>query len=403
MLCEIASGLDPYRYEVQIALTLGKTILRWPADHVPVVLLPDQVPMDFVSSIWMRRLQKNFALLMLLFIGRWPMEPNSQFKELASAVSVFRTMSGVLGRYILAWRPDCIVSFLPNSNMLTLLAKAWYKFPTPVVCSDRNHLSSELTRLPWPQLRRRFIRRFYRNAAAHIAVAPDVANDLHNNFDVPPELIQTIINGVDIARLKQLADAPAPYMRNSTTLRLLSVGRLNQQKGFDILLRAMGRIRHLPWQLTILGQGEEEDTLRKLSAQEGITDRIEFPGWQANPYPWMKHSDLFVLSSRWEGMPNVLLEAMAIGLPTVATDCPTGPRLLLDNGRVGRLVETGSESRLAEAIASLLVAPDERRRLATLAIEHCKQYTTDAMIDAYRTLIDKVIAGPSQNEFSSLH
>jgi glycosyltransferase involved in cell wall biosynthesis len=118
---------------------------------------------------------------------------------------------------------------------------------------------------------------------------------------------------------------------------------------------------------------------------------VVFAGWQSNPYAWMRQSDLFVMSSRWEGMPNVLLEAMVLGLPAVSTDCPGSARLLLDEGRAGRLVENGSEAALAEAIAGLLDDPAERIRLGRVAAERSRVYSMERMFAGYAALFDDAI------------
>jgi glycosyltransferase involved in cell wall biosynthesis len=393
ILCELASGLDPNRYEVRIALTLGNTRERRPSSHVMVVsLLDGQYPACLSNrNLKLTVLELFAAAIGFAAVARRSEMSFSHYRDLARHVRRFRTMICAFGRYVLNWKPDCIVSFLPNSNMISLAAKAWYGFPIPVICSDRNFLSSELPRLPWSKLRRRFIKRFYPTAAAHVAVARDVAFDLHEQFGVPSELIHTIQNGIDVSRLQKLADLEFPLSLDRKAPNLLAVGRLSYQKGFDILLRALNRIREIPWRLTILGEGEEEGALRALAVEQDIVERVTFAGWQPNPYPWLRHSDLLVMSSRWEGMPNILLEAMAIGLPVVAMDCPTGPRLLTEDGRAGRLVESGSELELAIAIAALLEAPEERQRLSKLASERIQQYSSSEMILKYQELIDAVI------------
>ncbi|TCJ14744.1 glycosyltransferase [Parasulfuritortus cantonensis] len=395
VICEVASGLDPSRYEAQIVLTLGRAVDQSPAAHVTVVVLPNSKWVGTVQGWLASKLDRAMALLLAPFLNTGESSVKTRLHALAQDIRTFRIMSSVLGMHIQHWRPECVVSFLPNSNMLALLAKTRFGLSIPLICSDRNYLTSELVRLPWPGLRRAFIRRFYPKADAHVAVAPNAGEDLHTSFGVPADRIHTIFNGVDIAELQKMANVPMDDWGTTSEPRLLAVGRLSRQKGYDILLRALARISGLPWRLTILGTGEEERALRELASQEGIADRVEFAGWQANPYRWMKRSTLLVMSSRWEGMPNVLLEAMALGLPAVATDCPTGPALLLDGGRVGRLVENGSESALADAIAGLLNSPEERRRLGDLARERSSHFTTSLMVEAYRVLIDATVASSS--------
>lgn len=392
VICEIASNMDPRRFEVQLILTLDRTMDYHPANHVQVIVFPDMwVGAVRYERLW-RKLDWLLALVLIPVTAGTNKGLSSSVRRLKRDICVFRNVVKILARHVRDWRPDCIVSFLPNSNMISLLAKECYGLTSSVVCSDRNHLSSELPRLTWPGLRKIIINKLYSRADAHIAVTSEVGDDLHRHFGVPEKLIHTIYNGVDIPRIMGRADQGVNENDAGAVPRLLAIGRLSMQKGFDVLLRALGRIRHLPWHMSILGVGEEEDALRRLANHMRITDRVEFAGWQENPFTWMRHSTLFISSSRWEGMPNVLLEAMVLGLPVVATDCPGGTSLLLDGGRVGLLVENDSEEALASGIAKLLEAPSERERLGKLAHEHSLNYGRDTMIDAYHTLIEDTIA-----------
>jgi glycosyltransferase involved in cell wall biosynthesis len=269
IMCALASALDAERYEIQIALTLGRDMVQLPAEHVGIVELPKFLPIDLMMPPKKpRRENPDFRLSRALYcsMGIIPGADDAVFARLNRDVRSFRIMTGMFGRHVLAWRPHCILSFLPNSNMIALLAKAWYGFPTPLLCSDRNHLGSELPRLPWHRLRYRFIRRYYPTATAHVAVSPDAAEDLRANFGIPRTGIRTILNGVDPVRLHAAAAAgPAIEESSAGAPRLLAVGRLTRQKGFDLLLRALGRIRERPWQLAILGEGEEGAALRALA------------------------------------------------------------------------------------------------------------------------------------------
>lgn len=388
VLCRLASELNPSLYDVQIALTLGKTTDVHPAAHVQIVSLTDRIPESLRTPpggiFWcIEQLTSLWLLLAQCSLGEIRV---AKFVSLSQGVRSVRKMAAVLGRHTLAWQPDCIVSFLPNSNLITLLSKSWYKLSAPIICSDRNFLSSEIERLPWAIARRKATRDLYPQAFAHVAVTPQIAEDLVNHFGIAPDTIHTIFNGVDIPEIA--TDAQTTTMDSARPVELIAIGRLNVQKGFDNLLHALGRIRTLPWHLSVLGVGEEKESLERIAREVQIADRVDFVGWQDNPRQWLQRSDIFVLSSRWEGMPNVLLEAMSMGIPTVATDCPTGPRLLLDNGRVGKLVANHSNEQLADAIATLIQDPEQRQELGRLGREQSRHYSTENMVSRFSALID---------------
>lgn len=169
----------------------------------------------------------------------------------------------------------------------------------------------------------------------------------------------------------------APFGFPEGVRLLLAMGRLEEQKGFDDLITAFaeaGRMRH-DWHLAIVGSGSRRRDLEAWASATGLGDRIHFPGLSADPDGWFRRADLFVLSSRFEGFPNVLLEAMAHGLACVACDCPTGPSDIIDDGKNGVLVEAGSTTRLADAMSKLMDDLGERIRLGENA---------RGVLDAYR-------------------
>jgi glycosyltransferase involved in cell wall biosynthesis len=154
----------------------------------------------------------------------------------------------------------------------------------------------------------------------------------------------------------------------------IAAGRLVKKKGFDVLLDALARTRRRrEVRLVILGEGPERSTLESRVAALGLRDVVALPGFVENPLAWFARADLFVLSSFAEGMPNAMLQAMAAGCPVVATDCPSGPREILEDGRWGTLVPPGDAGALAEAIAFALGSPrarsDSRARAAAFGID----------------------------------
>jgi glycosyltransferase involved in cell wall biosynthesis len=146
-----------------------------------------------------------------------------------------------------------------------------------------------------------------------------------------------------------------PWFRPGEPAVILALGRLVPQKDFGMLIRAFAQVRRArAARLLILGEGPERDGLAAAIAENGLQDDVQLPGWTVNPYPYMARSRLFVLSSRWEGLPTVLIEALFCGVEVVSTDCPSGPREILDGGRYGALVPVGDVDALAEAMERAL-------------------------------------------------
>ena len=170
-------------------------------------------------------------------------------------------------------------------------------------------------------------------------------------------LIEVVHNPIVTTELRELVAEPLghPWFGPGQVPVVLGVGRLAPQKDFGTLIRAFARvIVRRPCRLMILGDGPERASLEAIVAERGLTGSVDLPGWISNPYPYMAHAGVFVLSSRWEGLPSVLIEALFCEVPVVATDCLSGPREILEGGRYGALVPVGDEEALAAAIETAL-------------------------------------------------
>jgi glycosyltransferase involved in cell wall biosynthesis len=162
-----------------------------------------------------------------------------------------------------------------------------------------------------------------------------------------------------------LSDTPGP--------RILAIGRLDAQKGFDVLLNAFAVVRrHYPWRLVLVGDGPEREALHALARRSGLDDAVEWIGAIRNPFPYYRWADLVVMPSRFEGFPNVALEAMSCGKPVICANCKTGPREVTQNGRYGMLVKVNDVDSLAEAILTLGADAERRVQLGRLAQNHVR-------------------------------
>ena len=248
-----------------------------------------------------------------------------------------------LARYLRSERPDALVSALDYANVAAVLASVLSGTGTRTAVVTHIHLSSALMRHSlWKRRIFRFlIRRTYRRAHAVIAVAKGVADDMAQLIGISPERIRVIYNpviGEDmLGRANEIPEHP--WLKSSDIPVILAVGRLTVQKDFSTLIKAVALLRkHTNVRLIILGEGEKHSELQALAAQLEIEDCVALPGFVANPCCYMRRAAVVALSSRWEALPTVLIEAMHCGTRVVSTDCPCGPSEILAQGRYGRLV-----------------------------------------------------------------
>jgi glycosyltransferase involved in cell wall biosynthesis len=264
-----------------------------------------------------------------------------------------------LVRYLRRERPQAVLAALNYVNIVGLWARRVAGVRTRFVVSERNTLSPAARhRRTWRELvRPKLIGRFYPWADGIVAVSEGVASDLAGVTGLPRSRIDVIPNPVITPRLKQMARAPVdhPWFGEGEPPVVLALGRLAPQKDFDTLIRAFAAVRaRRVARLLILGEGPEREVLESAIARFDLESDVELPGWVTNPYPFLIRSAVFVLSSRWEGLPGALIEALYCGIPVIATDCPSGPREILDGGRHGVLVPVGEPDVLAIAIDQAL-------------------------------------------------
>jgi len=291
-----------------------------------------------------------------------------------------------LRRAIERSRPDAILSTLAHANVGTIAATRGMRSRPRVVLREATTISRRggtlgrtgrmLTRLQkWS----------YPLADAVVAVSEGVRNELVQYLGLQPESIQVLRNPVVTeAMLAASRQDPAhPWMYDDVPV-VIAVGRLIPEKDFETLIRAVALANeHLSLRLVILGEGSERSHLAAVAEQEGIADRVAMPGFVSNPYSWMRRSSLFVLSSRVEGSPNALVEAIACGTRVVATDCECGPREILRDGIIGPLVVVGDPGAMATAIL------DEIRREGVRGArqEIVASYGADTAARAYEKLL----------------
>ena len=275
--------------------------------------------------------------------------------------SARRTLSSLpsLVRYLRLERPVAMLSCLNYANVIALWARRLSGVPFRITISEQNTFSSERDQLParyrWPIYG--MMKLVYPWADAITAVSEGAADDLASVLSIPREHIQVIYNPIITPELQVKKDAPLedPWFGENQPPVVLAVGRLTKQKGFDTLIQAFAKVRRLrEVHLLILGEGEDRLSLLNLLRELKLEQDVRLPGFVSNPYQYMANASMFVLSSRWEGLPTVLVEALYCGASLVATDCPSGPREILKNGQYGQLVPVDDADCLAQAINSAL-------------------------------------------------
>ena len=239
-------------------------------------------------------------------------------------------------------------------------------------------------------------RRSYPYADAVVGVSQGVVAELARIPNLAHDRIHTVYNPVvspDLDR-KGLELAGHPWIDNPLCPVVLAIGRLKKVKDFPTLLTAFARlVAQRPVRLIVLGQGRLRPSLLSMAQRIGIAEHVDFPGFVENPYAFLSKADLFVLSSRYESLSNVLIEALACGCPVVSTDCPYGPREILEGGRLGPLVPVGDSEALAVAMARVLDEPPQRAALR----ERASFFSTKQAVDQYeKLLLGEEIAAASE-------
>ena len=265
-----------------------------------------------------------------------------------------------LVRYLRRNRPAALLATLNHASVIALLARALAGVPTRTVIRESNMLfPKQATSLKGLSLRTS-VRLFYPWADAHVAVSQGVADDLARFMKTDMKKIHTIYNPVVTEELfRRAKQRPEhPWFAPGEPPVILGVGRLAPQKDFPTLIRAFATVcRERPARLLILGEGNQRAELGSLAQSLGVADAVALPGFVDNPFAYMAHADTFVLSSKFEGLPGALIQAMACGSKVVSTDCPSGPFEILAGGRLAPLVPVGDPDALAAAMLESLSAP----------------------------------------------
>ena len=294
-----------------------------------------------------------------------------------------------LAGYLRKEKPVSLLSAMDHANVIAILAKQFAGVTTRVAVSVHSTLSVEVEKakswrgkiMPW------FINKTYPKADAIIAVSTGVAEDLSQITRLHLSAIKVIYNPVVTPELekKRHQALDHPWFKENQVPVLLAVGRLSEQKDFTNLIKGFAIIRkQRECRLLILGEGEQRKQLETLIDRLELNEEVQMPGFVENPYAFMSKADIFVLSSAWEGLVTVMIEALACGTPIVSTDCPSGSSEILEAGKYGRLVPVGDSQALAAAVIATLDEEADTERL----IVRANDFTQDTSVKQYLAILE---------------
>ena len=332
--------------------------------------------------------------------GRWlafRASAISQWRALAKPVLFTRKAALQLRylpdlvRYMRAAKPAALIAGYPYCNLIALWARTLARVPTRVIvtehCAVSRTIADKARKGPQWRALPALLGSAYELADAVVAVSQGVAEDLVATLGLPRQRITTIYNPVVTPKLGVLAGEAPPHAwlgEDTGWPVIVGAGRLVASKNFPLLLKAFAKLRERrPARLLILGEGPERGRLEALAHDLALTDCVALPGYVANPYAAFSRAALFVLSSDHEGLPTVLIEALACGCPVVSTDCPSGPAEILEYGRYGELVPVDDAGALADAMERALRSPLSAVQLRRRGME----FGLEAGVRRYRELL----------------
>jgi len=288
-------------------------------------------------------------------------------------------------KYLKTRKPLAMLSDKDRVNRLAVIANAISGTNTRLVLRSGTTLSVDLESRGWLQKKTQIwsVKTLYSSAFNIVTPSQGSANDLINLGKLDSKKVNVIPSPVispDLFKLSSQSITHKWLGENKQYPVILGIGELSYRKDFHTLIRAFALIQKThPSRLIILGKGKQKDHLRELCQELCIQELVDFAGFQDNPYPWFRECDIFALTSRWEGMPVVLIEALALGKSSIATDCPSGPSEILQGGTLGPLIPIEDYRQFANGIIKLLESPKE----PSLLQESVSKYTVSNSTTGY--------------------
>jgi len=339
--------------------------------------------------------KKKYEILLVTFENNMDLQKNLNFPIKIFCLKKksrwdFLKIIFKLKKIIFAYKPNTIISFLPYTNIVTVLSILLQRRNYTLIISERNYPRKYLANIRLGFLTRWLMNLTYKRVDKIITVSKAIKSVLEEDFSISPEKIKVIYNPIplDEIMVKSQKAVEHPFFKDVNAQVIISVGRLVKQKRYDRLLRAFYLIRKYQKsaRLIILGEGILKRELESLALKLKINRFVSFIGYKDNPYSWMSKADIFVLCSDYEGFPNVLIEAMACCVPVISTDCLSGPREIIKNGKDGILIQPDDGKKLAEAILDLLGNKRKREKLSATAKKRVQDFEVKKIVSQYAEL-----------------
>lgn len=353
MILNILQHLDPDKFEVYLVL--------FEQEGIHLNFLPPHV-----NKIFFNRKGKMSYIKIILTVS-------------------YKLFSGL--------KPDIVVSFMILPNILTLVSSLLSFIKPKIVISIRNNPKMDFINQRFRTIKKILMYSLYPFANHMIVVSEGVKKSLVKYFKFNEDKIKVVYNGVNIDSIEKLAREKPDDIRfdpKGSCYYVTACGRLNYQKGFPYLIKAFSRIANrIKAKLFIIGEGEERESLTTLIKNLNMENMIFLTGYKANPFQYIARSDIFVLSSLFEGFPNIIGETMVCGTPIISTDCPFGPDEIIEHGINGILIPPRNIDILADTLLTLLKDKSYRDRLSLAGKKRVKEFSVLKMVSGYEAVLDE--------------
>ena len=304
--------------------------------------------------------------------------PPSAKNPLSNLLSYYRTV-GALKNILKTNKVDVVIAFTTTVNVFSILAAREAK--VKCIISERNNPYVRIPNFLWKNLRNKL----YKKADALVVQTKASTSFFgqlmpeNNIYIIPNPLAKEVTE-------KRILKAPS----SEKDQIILSVGRLDTNKAQDMLIKAFANIDHSGWKVHLVGDGNQKENYLKIAKASGIAEKVVFLGNQKNVWDFYNRANIFVFTSRSEGFPNALTEALYFGLPTVSTDCPNGPSELIEDGQNGFLVPVDDQAALEKKLSLLLNNVDLQTRFSIAARKSTEKFETDSIVAQWSQLLNKV-------------